>query len=65
MAGSSNKGSGQRTSITSASGQKQRSPTSAPHTGSRVEPSRVGTKAQSEVQKARLKVSVKKKAKQG
>lgn len=32
-------GHGQRTNTTSATGRKERSPTSTPHTGSRVEPS--------------------------
>lgn len=40
MAGISKQG-GQRTNTTGASGQKRRSPTSTPHTGSRVEPSHV------------------------
>jgi len=61
MAGMSNKGGGQRTNTTSASGQKQRSPSSASRTGSRVEPSHVAEKAQSESRKANLKASAKKK----
>ncbi len=61
MAGTSNKGGGQRNNITSASGQKQRSPTSVPHTGSRVEPSHVERKTRSEALQTKPKASVKKK----
>ncbi len=39
-----NKPSGQRTNTTSASGRKQRSESSSPHRGSRVEPSHVTEK---------------------
>jgi hypothetical protein len=41
----SNKGSGQRTNTTSASGQKANSPTSTAHKGSRVEPSHLKEQA--------------------
>ncbi len=44
MASIGNKG-GQRTNNTSASGRKERSPTSRPHSGSRVDPSHTVEKA--------------------
>ena len=50
MASIGNKG-GQRTNTTSASGRKERSPTSTPRTGSRVDPSHTVDKARTDREK--------------
>ena len=62
MASIGNKG-GQRGNTTSASGRKERSPTSTPHTGSRADPSHVTEKARNDRAKKAAKKKVAKSAK--
>ncbi|GEM_PF-2022366 len=56
------KSGGQRNNITSASGQKARSPTSTSHKGSRVEPSHVNDQVRDAALKTEAKKLAKKKA---
>ena len=56
-----NKSGGQRSNTNSASGQKNRSPTSNPSQGSRVEPSKVNEKRSDDAKKTATKKAAAKK----